>query len=89
MAGTHLDHAKLGAAVLVSSLHKSTSGLIEEVATQLYDYKDKFGRPAPLLSPEVYNFMIAHKDVLNKAINYERDFDYDYFGFKTLERFVR
>lgn len=42
--------------------------------------------PAPLIAEDVYNVVMANKDRLNSAIIYDRDFDYDYFGFKTLER---
>lgn len=50
---------------------------------------DKWGRDAKLLSDEVFEFVEAHARDLNAAIDYSRDFDYDYFGFKTLERYVK
>ncbi|KJP88979.1 ribonucleoside-diphosphate reductase large subunit [Plasmodium fragile] len=86
MATTHPDFSILAARITTDNLHKNTSDDIGEVAEALYMYKDVRGRSASLISKEVYEFMIQHKDRLNKEIDYTRDFNYDYFGFKTLER---
>lgn len=88
MAGTHPDFSKLAARIATSNLHKNTFEKVEEVCEKLRGYRDKLGNPAPLISEEVCNFMIEHKDRLNKEIDYSRDFEYDYFAFKTLERYV-
>ena len=44
------------------------------------------GQPAPLISDDVYEIVMANKERLNSSIIYDRDFEYDYFGFKTLEK---
>lgn len=86
MATTHPDFSILAARITTDNLHKNTSDDIAEVASQLYHFKDVRGRNASLISKEVYDFIMKHKDRLNKEIDYSRDFNYDYFGFKTLER---
>ena len=82
----HPDYSKLAARVVVSNLHKMTKSSFYEVISDLYNLKDTRGRPAPLVSEEVYQCIHQHKDRLEAAIDYSRDFSYDYFGFKTLER---
>jgi ribonucleoside-diphosphate reductase alpha subunit len=86
MSQKHPDFSKLAARVAVSNLHKSTSDSFGATSRVLFEYIDKQGRPAALLSEEVAGFVEANADALDKAIDYKRDFDYDYFGFKTLEK---
>jgi len=87
MTTTHPDYAQLAARVSVSNLHKNTKKTFSEVMTDLYDYVNPLtGKKAPLLSDEVYKVIIDNKDTLDSRIIYSRDFNYDYFGFKTLER---
>lgn len=88
MAGTHPDFSKLAARVIdcFQLTQKQTLELISEVATQLYFCRDEDERWAPLLSRQTYKFITKYKDVLNRAINYQGDFYYNYFGFKALER---
>lgn len=86
MAGTHPDFSKLAARIATSNLHKNTSSRMDEVATMLHTFKNKLGEPAPLISDEVYEFIMRHRERLNAEIDYSRDFEYDYFAFKTLER---
>jgi len=82
----HPDFSVLANRVAVSALHKRTSDDIKVVAESLFNYKDVCGRPAPLLSDEVFNVMNKHADKINAAFDYTRDFGYDFFGFKTLEK---
>ena len=82
----HPDYSKLAARIATSNLHKQTKDDYLEVADALYNYKDKVGRPAPLLSDDVYEVIQKYHKEINATLKYERDFDYDYFGFKTLER---
>jgi hypothetical protein len=57
-----------------------------QVVNDLYTYVEpRSGKPAPLISEEVYQFIQRHKEQLNSAIVYDRDYSYDYFGFKTME----
>ncbi|KAF7459368.1 putative ribonucleoside-diphosphate reductase, large subunit [Cryptosporidium felis] len=86
MAATHNDFSKLAARISTSNLHKNTSSDIGEVASQLYNFKDIQGNPAPLLSKDVYEFIMENRDQINSAIDFSKDFEYDYFAFKTLER---
>ena len=86
MAIVHPDYTKLANRMTVQALHDRTKSCIREVANQLYNFKDKCGRPAPLLSDEVYNIMLDNYERINDVIDYSRDFQYDFFGFKTLEK---
>ena len=83
----HPDYARLAARISVSNLHKNTKKTFSEVMTDLYTYiNPRTGKDAPLLSDEVYKVIIDNKEKLDSTIIYNRDFGYDYFGFKTLER---
>ena len=86
MAIVHPDYTKLANRITVQDLHDRTDDCMLKVANQLFHYKDKVGRPAPLLSEEVFTVMRDNYERINEVIDYSRDFDYDFFGFKTLER---
>ncbi len=87
MTITHPDYAKLAARISVSNLHKNTKKTFSEVVTDLYEYVNpRTEKKAPLISDEVYEVIQANKEKLDSTIIYNRDFGYDYFGFKTLER---
>jgi ribonucleoside-diphosphate reductase alpha chain len=83
----HPDFAVLAARIAVSNLHKNTEKSFSAVADILYNYIDpKTQEKAPLYSDEVYEIVKANADRIDSAIIYERDYHFDYFGFKTLER---
>lgn len=83
----HPDFAVLAARIAVSNLHKNTRKSFSEVAEILYNYIDpKTNEKAPLYSDEVYEIVKNNADRIDSAIIYERDYHFDYFGFKTLER---
>ena len=83
----HPDFAKLAARIAVSNLHKTTSKSFSNTMKRLYQYVDpKTGQNAPLISKETWKVIKEHAAELDEAILYDRDFSYDYFGFKTLER---
>ena len=87
MTTVHPDYAILAARIAVSNLHKSTKKTFSEVIEDLYSYVNpKTGETAPLIADDVYEIIQANKDRINSAIIHERDFHYDFFGFKTLER---
>ena len=87
MTVQHPDYAKLAARIAVSNLHKNTKKTFSEVMTDLYNYVNpRTGKKAPLLSDEVYQVIMDNAAKLDSTIIYNRDFGYDYFGFKTLER---
>ena len=87
MTVSHPDYARLAARISVSNLHKNTKKSFSEVMEDLYTYVNpRTGKDAPLLSDEVYKVIMDNADDLDSTIIYNRDFGYDYFGFKTLER---
>ena len=83
----HPDYAKLAARIAVSNLHKTTSKSFSNTMKRLYTYIDpKTGESASLISTDVYGLIKKNAALLDSSIIYDRDFSYDYFGFKTLER---
>ena len=87
MTTAHPDYARLAARISVSNLHKNTKKTFTDVVTDLYQYVNpRTEKAAPMISDEVYKVIQDNADRLNSAIIYNRDFGYDYFGFKTLER---
>ncbi|PIL22427.1 hypothetical protein GSI_15115 [Ganoderma sinense ZZ0214-1] len=83
----HPDYAILAARIAVSNLHKETKKSFSAVVSDLYHYVDpKNGKPAGLISKETFEVVQANAEVLDSAIIYDRDFNYNFFGFKTLER---
>ena len=87
MTTSHPDYARLAARISVSNLHKKTKKSFSEVMTDLYEYVNpRTGQEAPLISDEVQKVIQENKELLDSTIIYNRDFSYDYFGFKTLER---
>lgn len=87
MTVTHPDYAILAARIAVSNLHKQTKKQFSAVMTDLYKYiNPKNNKAAPMISEETYATIMKHSEELNSAIVYDRDFNYQYFGFKTLER---
>ncbi|HSD14070.1 MAG TPA: ribonucleoside-diphosphate reductase subunit alpha [Flavobacterium sp.] len=87
MTVTHPDYAQLAARIAVSNLHKNTKKSFSETMSDMYHYVNpRTGQESPLLSDEVYEAIMANAEILDSTIIYNRDFNYDYFGFKTLER---
>lgn len=87
MTVTHPDYAILAARIAVSNLHKQTKKQFSSVISDLYHYiNPKNNKPSPMISQETYECVLRHQEEFNSAIVYDRDFNYQYFGFKTLER---
>ena len=87
MAPKHPDYAQLAARIAISNLHKNTSKSFSETIEVLYNYVDKkTDEQAGLISTETFEIVNKNADRLNSAIIYDRDYSFDYFGFKTLER---
>ena len=87
MTTTHPDFAKLAARISVSNLHKNTKKSFADTMKDLYEYVNpRNGKKSPLLSDEVFKVISENAAFLDSTIIYNRDFGYDYFGFKTLER---
>ncbi len=83
----HPEYALLAARIAISNLHKTTSKSFSNTIKRLYNYIDpKTGENAALISKDVYDVVRKNAALLDSTIIYDRDFGYDYFGFKTLER---
>ncbi len=83
---THLDYGKLASRIIISNNHKNTSPSFSETIYILYHNKDSNGNHCPLIAEDVYQIIMANKSKLNDVLDYERDYLFDYFGFKTLEK---
>ena len=83
---THPDYGKLASRITISNHHKNTSPSYSEVIQLLWDNKDVLGEHSPLINKKLYDMVMEHKNKINATLDYEKDFNYDYFGFKTLER---
>lgn len=87
MTTTHPDYAKLSGRLAVTSLHKTTPKKFSQAIKELYSFiEPRTGKESSLISDELYDFVMKNRSVIDGAIVQERDFDFDYFGFKTLER---
>jgi len=85
MTTKHPDYAILAARIVISNLHKETKKNFSDVITDLYKMT-RYGRPTPMISEQHYKIIMENADRLNSAIVFNRDFSYQFFGFKTLER---
>ena len=86
-AVTHPDYASLASRIAVSNLHKATKKSFAETIDDLYNYVDPVtGDPASLIAEDVHEIIKENAEYLDSQIIYDRDFSYDFFGFKTLER---
>lgn len=87
MTSVHPDYARLAGRLAVANLHRQTSDSFMETFDTLYNFKNEFtGEHTPLISEEIYAFAREHKDRISTEIAYSRDFEFDYFGYKTLEK---
>lgn len=92
----HPDYGKLAARVAVTKLHKETSESFKDVISSLYHYTETngilvmivnfLGDNASLIASDVYEIVMQNAELLQSALNYKRDLEFDYFGYKTLER---
>lgn len=84
---THPDYAILASRLVINSLHKNTKKDFSDVITSLHEYVcPETDKASPLISEDVYQFVMNNADELNSAIIYDRDYKFDYFGFKTFQR---
>ena len=86
MISIHPDYVKLASAITVSNLHKNTKSSFYETFKDLYNYKDVNNNNINLIDKELFTIIEENKDILDNMLNYEQDFLFDFFGFKTLER---
>ena len=85
MTTKHPDYATLAARIAVANLHKETKKAFSDVMSDLFNMNTK-GKPTPMIAEEYMKIIEENAEKLNSAIVYDRDFNYQYFGFKTLER---
>jgi ribonucleoside-diphosphate reductase alpha chain len=84
---THPDYAILASRIAVSNLHKNTVKSFSQTMRNLYNYEDvASGKKLPLIADDVMNVIEENAELLDSTIIYDRDFGFDYFGFKTLEK---
>ena len=86
MASIHPDYNKLASAISISNLQKNTSDSFYESIKKLYDFKDVNNNSFKLISNTIMAIVEENKELFDSIIDYKRDFIFDYFGFKTLER---
>jgi ribonucleoside-diphosphate reductase alpha chain len=83
----HPDYALLASRIAVSNLHKNTIKSFSETMKKLYNYTDKgTGKRTPLIAEDIYEIIQKNAELLDSSIIYDRDFAFDYFGFKTIEK---
>ncbi len=83
----HPDYSLLASRIAVSRLHKTTKKKFSETIQDLYTYIDpETGKPASLINDETYNVVMTNKEIFDSAVIHDRDFNFEYFGFKTLEK---
>lgn len=80
------EFQQLGSRIIISNHHKSTNECFSEVMEALYNNTDKSGNHSPIIADDVINIIRENKNVFNLEIDYNRDYMFDYFGFKTLEK---
>ena len=86
-AVTHPDYAQLASRIAVSNLHKATKKSFTDTMKDLHEYVDPItGENASLIAEDVWEIIQNNSELLDSSIIYDRDFSYDFFGFKTLER---
>lgn len=87
MSTLHTDYAYYASRIAISSLYKNTSPIFSETIEKLHLYvEERSGLKSPIISESLYNIVKENAELINSKIVHERDFQYDYFGFKTLER---
>ena len=80
------EYQKLASRIVVSNAHKSTGECFSEVMERLYNNTDSLNKHAPILADDIIGIVRMHKNTINFAIDYNRDYLFDYFGYKTLEK---
>lgn len=87
LTSNHPDYALLASRIAISNLQKNTLKSFSKTISILFHYTDpKNGQPAPLISDQTYRIVKENHELLDSTLIYDRDFSFDYFGFKTLEK---
>jgi ribonucleoside-diphosphate reductase subunit M1 len=83
---THPDYGLLAARIAVFDLHRDTNNNFSQVISSLYHMRSKYGKPTPMIGKQYYDVVMANAARLDAAIVHKRDYNYNYFGFRTLEQ---
>jgi ribonucleoside-diphosphate reductase alpha subunit len=86
MCTENIEYGVLGSRIIISNSHKNTSPSFSEKIYVLYHHKDIHGEHSPLIAKDVYEVVMNNKEKLNDVIDYQRDYNFNYFSYKTLER---
>jgi len=86
LSSTHPDYNILAGRIVVSNHQKNSDSAFTDVISKLFNFTDKNGIHAPLISENLYHLTLSHGNLLNDMCVHSRDYSIDYFGFKTLER---
>ena len=82
----HPDYGVMASRIIISNHHKNTSPSFSEVIQSLWDNVDIHNKHTPIINKQLYEMTMANKEKINSVIDYGKDYNFDYFGFKTLER---
>lgn len=82
----HLDYGILASRIIISNNHKNTLKLFSKTIEKLYYNTDTLGNHSPLIAEDIYHIVMKNAEMLDSAMDYSRDFNFDYFSYKTLER---
>ena len=82
----HPDYGKMASVLSISNLHKETPGDFLKITKTLFEFKDIHGKSYPMVSEKYYNIVSQHSEKIMEKIDYNNDYTFDYFGYKTLER---
>jgi ribonucleoside-diphosphate reductase alpha chain len=82
----HMEYGQLAGRIIINNCHKNTLNSFYDKIKRLYLRTDHAGKVHPLIHPDVYKFVKKHHEVIDRTIQYDRDYDLDFFAFRTLER---
>lgn len=85
MSINHIEYSQLASRIAISNMHKNTSECFSQVMESLFNVTDSYGNPQPVIAKDIIEIIRLNKNKLNFAIDYQRDYLFDYFGYKTLE----
>ena len=86
LATTHPDYGILASKIVISNHHKNTTSNYLDLVEKLFKFKDIHDTDSPLISKDMYDTVVNNHELIQSWFDYERDYLFDYFGFKTLER---
>lgn len=82
----HPDFKKLSSHICIDILNSETDESFRNVVHTLYNNIDKSGNHFPSVSKELCDIVDQHHELIQSKMDFSRDYYYDYFGIKTLER---